>query len=182
MKFILNSAAPMIGSSGGAFSALKSTFTPKTVVTMQKETAEQQCQEDYGMSTETKKEIDSLIFKWAFLEDTTGISDEARLCLKKTNDCSWDACEDYPEMVKNLVEMWTQRVERNESGVLEVKIYLAEEDIMTGEQGKEYFRKCWTNENWTSGIKVNCEQLEGTNHDSILDPSKGFRELVRAAK
>jgi len=54
--------------------------------------------------------------------------------------------------------------------------------MLSGEKGKEYFRKCWTSENWIAGIKVDCEELEGTDHDSILDPSRTLREIARAAK
>ncbi|KAJ8070848.1 hypothetical protein OCU04_001211 [Sclerotinia nivalis] len=183
INFVLNNATPMIASSGGAFAALKSSFfAPGVAAETRREMAEQKIREGYGVSKETKKEMDNLVFKWAFLEDTTGLNDEARLCLKKTDDCSWDACEDYEEMVKSLAEMWTQRVERNQSAMLEVKIYLAEDDIMTGEKGKEYFRKCWTSEDWVSGIKVNCEQLEGTDHDNVLDPLTSLREIARTAK
>ncbi|ESZ93091.1 hypothetical protein SBOR_6521 [Sclerotinia borealis F-4128] len=181
-KFIVNNAAPMIASSGGAFAAIKSFLsTPETAAATQREAAEQKCREGYGVSIETKKEMETLLLKWAFLEDTSGINDEARLCLKKTDHCSWDACEDYEEMVKNLVEMWTQRVERNQSAILEVKIYLAEEDMMTGEKGKEYFRKCWTSKDWVSGIKVSCEQLKGTDHDTVLDPFNSLRDIARTA-
>lgn len=182
MSFVVNNITPMITSSGGAFAALKSSLAPQIAASTQKEALEHHCREAYGISLETKKEMDALLFKWAFLEDTSGINDEARLCLKNTGDCSWDACENYEEMVTNLVEMWTERVERNQSAELEVKIYLAEEDIMIGDKGKEYFRKCWTKENWIGGIKVNCEQLEGTDHDTVLDPFKSLREIVKTAK
>ncbi|KAI9647311.1 hypothetical protein NHQ30_003696 [Ciborinia camelliae] len=181
-NFIVNNATPTIASSGVAFAAFKSSFASEIGTATQREAAQQKCQERYGVSIETKKEMDSLLFKWAFLEDTTGLNDEARLCLKKTDDCSWDACEDYEEMVKNLVEMWTQRVERNQSAMLEVKIYLPEQDILIGEKGKEYFRKCWASESWIAGIKVNCEQLEGTDHDTVLDPFSSLQEIARTAK
>ncbi|RAL66229.1 hypothetical protein DID88_005901 [Monilinia fructigena] len=183
VNFIVNNATPTIASSGGAFAAFRSSFfAPGITAATQREAAEQNYREGYGVSIETKKEMESLLLKWAFLEDTQGINDEARLCLKKTEDCSWGACEDYQEMVKSLVEMWTQRVEGNQSAILEVKIQLAEEDMMIGEKGKEYFRKCWTNENWIAGIKATCEQLEGTDHGTVLDPLKSLQEIARTAK
>lgn len=183
VNFIVNNATPTIASSGGAFTACRSSFfAPGITAATQREAVEQSYREGYGVSIETKKEMESLLLKWAFLEDTQGINDEARLCLKKTEDCSWGACEDYQEMVKSLVEMWTQRVEGNQSAILEVKIHLAEEDMMIGEKGKEYFRKCWTSENWIAGIKVTCEQLEGTDHDTVLDPLKSLQEIARTAK
>ncbi|THV50740.1 hypothetical protein BGAL_0138g00200 [Botrytis galanthina] len=182
MNFVLNSATPMIASSGSVFSTLKSAFSAAATGAATHVAAEQKVREAYGVSKEIKKEMDSLIFKWAFLEDTTGLNDEARLCLKKTDDCNWNACEDYEEMVKNLVELWTQRVERNQSARLDVKIYFAEEDIMIGEKGKEYFRNCWTSENWTANIAVDCEQLKGTDHDSVLDPLRSLREIAKAAR
>ncbi|QSZ33829.1 hypothetical protein DSL72_005401 [Monilinia vaccinii-corymbosi] len=182
INFIVNNATPTMASSGGAFAAFRSSFAPGIGAATLREAAEQKCREGYGVSIETKKEMDTLLFKWAFLEDTKGISDEARLCLKTTEDCSWGACEDYEKMVGRLVEMWAHRVEENQNAILEVKICLAEEDIMIGEKGKEYFRKCWTSENWIAGIKVNCEQLEGTDHDSVLDPLGSLREIARTAK
>ena len=145
----------------------------------EKAKALERCKEGFGFDTEVKKEIDRLIFKYAWAEYATGGNEEARLCLKSVNGSDWDACEDYLKMVENLKSAWEKRVEeKNGEGKLQVRIVFAGEDVMTGVKGKKYFEECWTEEKCGKGINVKCVQPEGTDHDSVVDPSNGvMREI-----
>ena len=133
---------------------------------------EEKCLRGYGVGTDVKKEVDKAIFKYAFKEDTSGANDEARLCLKSTRGTEWDACEDYVECVANLKRVWERRVEEG-GKKLAVRIVLAEEDMMIGEKGKKYFRRCWESEKCGEGIKVEIEEMKEMDHESVVDPSNG---------
>lgn len=70
-----------------------------------KEEEEAECLQGFGISMEVKKEVNKLVFKYAFEENTVGANDEARLCLRSPIGTSWDACEDYVECARNLAEV-----------------------------------------------------------------------------
>jgi pimeloyl-ACP methyl ester carboxylesterase len=178
---IINQISPTFASSSGGLSAFAGVFGGKDGNEKKKkvEEEERKCEEGYGMSLSVKKELDKMMWKYIFEENTKGANDEARLCLKSTEGCGWDACEDYPEFVKNLKQSWEQKTDgEGGKGKLKVKIVLAEEDALVGKKGMEYFKECWTQEKCGRGIEVECVQTEGTDHDSILNPEKGFMQLI----
>lgn len=179
---IVNKVSPTLASSSGGLSAFAGVFRGKDGTEKKKnevEDEERKCEEGYGMSLSVKKELDKMMRKYIFAENTKGANDEARLCLKSTEGCGWDACEDYPEFVKNLKQNWEQKTdEEGGKGKLKVKIMFAEEDAMIGKKGMEYFKECWTQEKCGRGIEVECMQTEGTDHDTILNPEKGLIQLI----
>jgi hypothetical protein len=136
------------------------------------EEEERKCREHFGMELSVKKEVERLVFKYAFEENTKGVNDEARLCLKSAEGTGWDAAESYPELVGNLKVVWEEKA-RNGSAKLKVKIVFAEEDVMIGVKGRKYFEDCWMQEKCGDGIEVECEEAKGTDHESVLDLSKG---------
>jgi hypothetical protein len=182
MGFILNQVKPTLGSSSGAFSSMAGLWKSKEGVRVSREEEETSFREGYGMSVDVKKELEKLTMKYVFEENMKGANDEARLCLKSTDGCEWGACENYPEFVKNLKESWESRVEGG-GGQLKVRIIMPEEDALSGEKGKEYFRECWTQEKCGRGIEVDCDEIKGGDHDTILNPEKGLLgPIFRAAK
>jgi hypothetical protein len=182
-NFIINRASPTLASSSGSLSAFASLFRSKDAnATAKEEEAEKKCQEGYGMSRDVLKEMEKLTSKYIFEENSKGANDEARLCLKSTEGCGWNACEDYPEFVKNLNAVWEKKVDGiGEKEGLKVKIFFAEEDVMIGKKGKEYFEGCWTQEKCGKGIKVERVKAKGTDHDSVTDPTKGFMGPIFSA-
>jgi hypothetical protein len=72
-----------------------------------------------------------------------------------------------------LKAVWEEKV-RSGSAKLKVKIVFAEEDVMTGVKGRKYFEDCWMQEKCGDGIEVECGEVKGTDHDSVLDLSKGI--------
>jgi hypothetical protein len=184
-NFIINRASPTLASSSGVLSASMGLFRSKSAIEKQSEKAkaeEKSCQEGYGMSMPVWKEVERLTGKYIFAENTKGANDEARLCLKSTEGCSWDDCEDYVEFVRSLKERWEEEVDGNGGkGRLRVNILFAEEDLMIGVKGKEYFENCWTQEKCGRGIKVKCVETKCTDHDSVTSPEKGYMSSILAA-
>jgi pimeloyl-ACP methyl ester carboxylesterase len=166
IKFAIKSASPAFAASGGAIAVVTDKFKSKE--TKEKETEE--CEEGYGISLELKKEVDRLLFKYAFAEYTKGVNDEGRLCLKSTKGTEWYACEDYHDCVRNLAEVWERRVEQG-GPELRVNIVLPEDDIMVGEKGMRYFEDCWKIERRGKGIDVECVRIDGTDHESTAHPA-----------
>ncbi|KAF4633243.1 hypothetical protein G7Y89_g4874 [Cudoniella acicularis] len=167
--FLINSSA--LAASGGAISSITSLFGKKKSI----EEQERKCQEGYGIPLVVKDELSKLGFKYLFAENTRGGNDEARLCLKSVEgECGWDACEDYVELVENLAKVWKARTEDGEKPKLKVKVLFAADDMMIGVKGRRYFQECWTQEKCGSGIEVECVVTEDTDHESLIDPAKGF--------
>ncbi|KAI9744907.1 MAG: hypothetical protein M1818_001833 [Claussenomyces sp. TS43310] len=175
--FIVNRASPTLASSSGVLSAFAGVFGGKDGKNVEEE--ERKCKEGYGISLSVRKELEKMTSKYIFEENTKGANDEARLCLKSTEGCGWDACEDYPEFVKNLKQSWEKKTDgEGGTGKLKVKIVFAEEDAMIGKKGMEYFKGCWTQEKCGRGVEVECLQIEGTDHDSVKNPDIGFMQSM----
>jgi hypothetical protein len=179
--FITN---PTLATSSGGLSALAGFFSSKDKNETNKkiEENERKCKDGYGMSLSVKKEVEKLMRKYIFEENTKGANDEARLCLKSTEGCGWDACEDPPEYVKNLKQSW-EAMTHGEGGKekLKVRIVFAEEDALIGKKGMEYFEDCWTQEKCGQGIEISILRTKGTDHDNIISPEKGVMNLILSA-
>lgn len=184
-RFIVKRANPTLAGSSGALSALagfiRGNAGDGTTRKKADDEEEGECQEAYGMSLSVQKELEKLTRKYIFEENTKGVNDEARLCLKSTAGCGWDVCEDCPAFVKGLKESWEEETDAGRRGKLRVTIFFAEEDALVGKRGMAYFRECWTQEKCGRGIEVKCVQTHGTDHDTIMDPEMGFIESVISA-
>jgi hypothetical protein len=177
IALMINKASPAFGASSGAIAGFSRMFGWGKKI--DEEEKERRCMEHFGMELRVKKEAERLVFKYAFEENTKGANDEARLCLKSTEGTGWDAAESYPDLVANLKAVWEEKV-RNESAKLKVKIVFAEEDAMIGIKGRKYFEDCWMQERCGDMIEVECGEVKGTDHDSVLDLSKGILEEIFA--
>jgi len=182
-NFIINRASPTLASSSGVLSASTSFFRGMDLGADEKgKEKERMCQEGYGMSFGVRKEVERLTGKYIFAENMKGANDEARLCLKSTGGCGWDACEDYVAFVRDLKESWEKKVDGDGgNGKLKVKIMFAEEDAMIGKKGKEYFEDCWAQEKCGRGVEVAIVETKGTDHDSVTNPEKGYMSSVFSA-
>lgn len=180
--FMIQKAGPAFASSSGAIGSFTGLFKSKEVEGRKKEEEDRKCVEFYGMTLKEKGELDRMVFKFAFAEYSKGANDEARLCLKSVEGCHWDACEDYPMCVKRLKESWEKRVQEG-GKKLRVKILFGEEDLLVGHKGMKYWGRCWTDEKCGGGMEVNSRHVEGGDHDSVLDYTKGgIQEMYEAVK
>ena len=186
--FMINSAMPSFAASSGILTAVSNWFgSVKTVETnpetlkKDKEYFEKVCMQSYGISMDVQKELNKLVMKYAFAEECSGGNDEARLCLKSIEGSDWGVLDDYPSYIAKLREAWEKKVQEG-GEKLTVRILLAEEDVMIGEKGMKYLEGCWTKKKCGKvGIDVETVTLEGTDHDSVLDPARGAMGEVYAA-
>lgn len=194
--FMINSLLPGLATSSGAFASIGNWFgsssgalssgTATAEDTASKEAVrayeERRCVEVFGVSTEVKAELDKLVMKYAFTEECSGGNDEARLCLKSLSTISWGALESYPSYITSLKEVWEKKGAEG-AAKLTVRVLLAEEDAMIGEKGAKYLQECWTGQKVGKGVDVEVITLDGTDHDSVLDPMRGaVGEFYRAVK
>jgi hypothetical protein len=136
--------------------------------------------EALGMTTKQRDATLEAMVNFVFAEDTTGANDEAMLCLKKGKGVMWDICDDYEAFVPKLSLKWKQEFPESK---LKIQAYFAEDDIMIGTRGAEYFKKCWNEEACSEAILFEGIQTSGTTHDSIGDPVHAIlEEVLRQAK
>ena len=171
LQFIIRRASPVFEASSGAFSSLPSIFPSTNATNKEKQEEEsRRCLQGFGIPLEVREANSKSTFKRIFAEDTKGVNDEARLCLKSTEGTNWLACEDYKEYVKELGREWQGKI-TDAASKLKVDIVLPEEDIMVGKKGMQYFEDCWNSEAFGPGIEVSCVRVKGADHESAIHPA-----------
>ncbi|TVY19414.1 hypothetical protein LARI1_G002554 [Lachnellula arida] len=187
--FVVNTAVPSVGVSSGAISSLTGLFRnnvtsqPKQKQKQKVLDAERRSWEACGVESKVAAQLFRYGMKCAFAEETRGANDEARLCLKSVpRDCSWGAAESLPGLVGGLKGVWEQRVGEGKAA-LRVRVVFAGVDAMSGEKGRVYFEGCWAAGKAGVGVEVRCVEAVGTNHDTVVDCTKGWLgEMMEAAK
>ena len=170
LQFCIRRAGPVIEASSVSFSPLSSIFTGAAARKDKQEEEERRSLQGFGIPLEVREANTKLILKRIFSENTKGVNDEARLCLKSTKGTNWFACEDYKEYVTELGRKWQGRVVEGASK-LRVDIVLPETDILVGQKGMQYFEDCWESEKSGPGIEVTCVKVKGADHDSSTHPA-----------
>lgn len=130
----------------------------------------------YGLDVEQQKEIDSLMMRYMFQENTVGSDSEALQCLRKKS-CTWGQCEDYETFVRELTEL-----ERSRNGApLKIQAIFAESDSMIGTKGQAYFEKCWHqgSSQGSSVIEFNSRTMAGTDHDSVVQSAEAWESIFQ---
>ncbi|EME48563.1 hypothetical protein DOTSEDRAFT_67570 [Dothistroma septosporum NZE10] len=165
-KVFSQNIMPVSGWSGGIISSVSGIFSGQTETTNDSKGASH---EKYGTSEAVENQIDNLQAKYVFAEGMTGANDEALLCAKKGPN--WGVCEDYMECVKQVA---SRERERHSGARLRVRLHFAASDVLIGEGGKEYFRRCWAQGDVADVVDVQHLVWPETNHDSVsLDFQKG---------
>jgi hypothetical protein len=146
-------------------------------------------EEEYGLAKEVQIELDKLVFKSTFGEDTSGANDEALLCLRKGG--TWGEADDYAEYVKRLAELERRRLdeigsppENSRLSRLKVRTYFAESDAMSGRRGQAYVEECWKgagDDLYQDVIDFQFEVLPGSDHDSIVQSVAALERVFRDA-
>ncbi|KAH8820397.1 Alpha/Beta hydrolase protein [Xylogone sp. PMI_703] len=178
MGFLINSVNPKLDSSGGAITGFSSVFrlpSSKAKTEQLKVEEDKKVASGYGLTKEGKKELDRLIFKNAFAEQSVGANEEARLCLKSLGS-TWGAWDDSEGYVEEMRKFWEGRSVGPDGEIvnerkLSVTVHFAEDDVMIGQKGRKYFEKCWTQETCGRGVVLELMEAKGTNHDSVADAS-----------
>jgi len=99
LQFSIRRASPVFETSSSAFSSLTSIFASKKE---KQEEEERRCLQGFGIPLGVREANSKSTFGRIFAEDTKGVNDEPRLCLKSTKGTNWLACEDYKECVRVL--------------------------------------------------------------------------------
>ncbi|KAI7490930.1 hypothetical protein KC351_g322 [Hortaea werneckii] len=171
-RFLLDNVMPVFSWSNGAMASMSSAVPPEPGTD---DSSDMTVGQRYGVSEEAGKCIEKLLMKYWLSESTIAANEEALLGLKKGRPSDWGVCDDYEAFVQMCAQQEQQRGTANlDRDKLHVQMYFAENDIMIGEGGREYFHKSWEQSGVEGLIDVKSRSLPGTNHDTaILDPNKG---------
>ena len=171
-RFLLDNVMPVFSWSGGAMASMSTALQLETGADDPSETTPGQ---KYGVSEEAGKCVEKLLMKYWLRESTIAASEEALLGLKKGRPSDWGVCDDYEAFALLCAQQEQQRQTATmDQAKLKVQMYFAENDIMIGEGGREYFNKIWKQSGVEELIDVESRRLPGTNHDTaVLDPEKG---------
>ncbi|KIV77101.1 hypothetical protein PV11_08933 [Exophiala sideris] len=140
------------------------------------------------------KNMEKLSMQYVFAENISGSSDDALLYLRKKTSSNGTVPEgqpteewlDWASLAGKVAAVERERRphmdpdERSSalhSGTVKLKVdaFHAEKDIMSGTKGAKYFDACW--ERHSADMDYVSKVTEGTNHDSILDPSLGVVDI-----
>ncbi|PWY88137.1 hypothetical protein BO94DRAFT_64956 [Aspergillus sclerotioniger CBS 115572] len=170
-------ALPSVNASASTFSAVVNRLSGARADTGRESKA---CLSEYGMNLEMVKVLDRLTMDYVCLEDTSGMNDEAVVCLKKAPGL-WGACEDLPVYLQELVQAEEQyRQDHPGEKALRVKVHFAESDGMIGPKGQKYFEDCFTQADLREAIIFESVVEKGTEHDSIwLADTKVFANVIK---
>jgi hypothetical protein len=140
------------------------------------------------------KNMEKLSMQYVFAENISGSSDDALLYLRKKTSSdgtepsgqSTEEWLDWASLAGKVAAAEQERrthVDQNDGSsdshreTVKIKFdaFHAEKDIMSGTKGAKYFGACW--ERHSADIGYVSRVTEGTNHDSILDPSLGVVDV-----
>lgn len=169
--FINNKVMPSASWSGGLLSSAASLFPssastdiPGTEVLTSTTPAER-----YGVDGETAKAIDKFSMEYKFAEDTNGVNDEAKLCLRKCEDADWGEAQDYAACIRTIAQKERTLQQQNPGRAkLKVDAFFSGSDIMIGKRGQEYFEQCWQQDEFKEGLNFATKTYPKANHDSVI--------------
>ncbi|KEQ75219.1 hypothetical protein M436DRAFT_25653, partial [Aureobasidium namibiae CBS 147.97] len=145
---------------------------------------EQESQRSHGMEAKTWDEVGKLQQKWRGMEDMSGVSADATLCMQREGKY-WGVYASLPSCIDLLRSTYTpQDSDASFASTLTLRVYFAESDALIGRGGQKYFEQCWKEGNGDAEGRVRFEAsvVQGADHDSIVLAEKGvlgdvFREV-----
>ncbi|THY13804.1 hypothetical protein D6D01_08267 [Aureobasidium pullulans] len=123
--------------------------------------AEDECMSCYGMSSKTWAEVCKLQGKYVRLEDMSGISADANLCMQKDSK-DWGTYTSLPTTISSLQQRYPRQLRP-----LTIRTYFAASDQIIGKGGQVYFEECWKKGNAQGQVDFGVKSVRGTDHDSI---------------
>jgi hypothetical protein len=136
--------------------------------------------EQYGFDEDTAKLIAKLSSKYQFTENTSGVNEEVKLCLRKCDDADWGEAADYSSCIRKIAvnEAALGSLEPHAAKV-SVEAFFAGSDIMIAKSGQEYFEQCWQSDGVRGEVDFTTSTFPEANHDSVLgDQKKGALKIV----
>ncbi|KAI0480688.1 Alpha/Beta hydrolase protein [Xylariaceae sp. FL0804] len=143
---------------------------------------------DYGLPRDVRAQLETLAMDAMFREDTVGANSEALACLKKGPGGSWGRCEDAAAFVRDLADLERRRRPSRtaeepagrSSAPLKVRVFYAEDDMLSGEKGKAYVEECWKGQDiddFGNLVHFASETVEKTDHDGVATSVLALTEL-----
>lgn len=193
-QFFISTAVPTFAFSGAVVTKLSNSTFPGWGSTANEGTSvkamnRRKRETDYGLSRDLQDELDTLIPKSMFEEDTVGANSEALLCLKKGGSSTWGKCEEYGLFVRELVD-----VERQRQGTLtstegrprlKIRTYFAQTDAMIGVKGQSYVEECWRGLDGNEFIDVvdfASITVAGVDHDTLIQSVQTLEMIFAEVK
>ena len=135
--------------------------------------------DDYSASVEFLDSILEASVSAMCTENTIGVNDEIRLCLKKRGDATWGECEDFQLFVEKLAEL--ERQSAREAKLL-IKIYFGEIDSMIGDKGRGYMQTCWSgkDDEFADAFDFVSVIVKDSDHNNLLTFVAVLEEIVGA--
>lgn len=188
-QFFLLTAGPALASSGTVVTKFSNALSSGGVVggggqdRSAVEENQRRLEEGYGLARDVKVELDTLVFKFMFAEDTVAANDEALQCLKKGG--TWGEADDYGKFVKGMADLERRR-RMGDAGCiggkarLKVRAYFAESDAMIGKRGQTYVEECWKGKEdgeFQDVLDFQSMTVAGTDHDSLVQSVKVLERI-----
>lgn len=174
-KFSMLQARPVFAYSGSIFTELsRAVFGSDSEQRGQTENS-RRLEVDYGLPRHIQSQLEEIVFKSMFAENTVGANSEALLCLKKGPKATWGACEDYGAFFKELRVTEQERLASAGADQtrerLKIRAYFSETDALVGKRGQAYLADCFKGESGglaSDAIDIEASTIAGTDHDSII--------------
>lgn len=186
-KFFVLKAGPALASSGAVVTKASNVISGGGQDDSELETNRQRMETVYHLPRDVQIEIDALVMKKVFEENTVGANSEALQVLKKGPALSWGKCEDYETFVREVVDRERDRRSAgNNEGIAKLKVaaYFAETDALVGPKGQAYMEECWKGKEegeFGDVIDFETHTVHGADHDSVMQSAVVLEKLFIAA-
>jgi hypothetical protein len=142
-------------------------------------------EEDYGLPHDLRAELNPMIFRAMFKDNTIGANGEALLCLRKVQKGTWGKCDDYGVFVAELVDRERAReaVVGSTGGRAKLKIraYFATSDNMIGKRGQNYMEACWRGPDKDGSFKdvidFKTTTVAEVDHDTLMESIETWKSI-----
>ncbi|KAM0263179.1 hypothetical protein ACHAQJ_001334 [Trichoderma viride] len=172
---------PALATSGTIVTKASNLFSSSNGNSTGQERNRQKLAVEYGLPKDLQVQLELLLSKRIFQENTVGADSEALQCLRKGEGWSWGECDNYGDFVKTLVrtERQKQQSDSNTGGNTKLKIraYFAENDAMIGSGGQQYIENCWGENTFSDVLDFDSIMMVGTDHDSVLQSIEVLEKL-----
>ncbi|KAH8688440.1 Alpha/Beta hydrolase protein [Ilyonectria robusta] len=186
-KFFVLKAGPAFASSGAVVTKASNVISGGGQDDSELEKNRQRMETVYQLPRDVQIEIDALVMKKVFEENTVGANSEALQVLKKGPALSWGKCEDYEIFVREVVDRErNRRSAGNNEGMPKLKVaaYFAETDALVGPKGQAYMEECWKGKEegeFGDVIDFETHTVHGADHDSVMQSAVVLEKLFIAA-
>ncbi|CAJ2500424.1 Uu.00g032770.m01.CDS01 [Anthostomella pinea] len=180
-RFFHTKAGPAFASSGAVVKKLSNAVTFSNPSgdggsppgdDSQQQRNRQRMETEYGLPRAVQTELDVLVFRSMFEENTLGANSEALQCLRKGPGVTWGKCDDYGVFVADLVVRERERAASGDRRAkLKIRAYFAQDDDMIGKKGQQYMEECWRGKedgDLRDVIDFESTVVEGVDHDTLV--------------